>query len=177
MLEDARPKQRMVTIGEKSACLLALNPFLTEVLPTAPVTCHRHPRVEMAFVGDAVAKDVLEGIDQGVTEGGVLTTRASRVTNPGGDELPGGAMFGKAGKFAKLVELAASDDVERVGDGESVADVLVSDVELFDMEHVDSKDATGSLVVEAGDAFAVLFCERPRLASIEGCVDRDGQED
>jgi ribonucleotide monophosphatase NagD (HAD superfamily) len=77
MLEEARPKQRMVIIGEKSACLLALNPFMTEVLPSAPVACQRHPRVEMAFVGDAVAKDVLEGIDQGVTEGVVLATGTS----------------------------------------------------------------------------------------------------
>ena len=77
MLEEARPKQRMVTIGEESACLLALNPFLAEVLPRILVFCQRHPRVEMAFVGDAVAKDVVEGIDQGVTESGVLTTRAS----------------------------------------------------------------------------------------------------
>jgi hypothetical protein len=55
MLEDARPKQRMVTIGVKSACLLALDPFLTEIFPRALVACQGHPRVEMSVVGDTVA--------------------------------------------------------------------------------------------------------------------------
>jgi hypothetical protein len=55
------------------------------------------------------------------------------VANPGSDELSGDAVLWKASKFAKLIELAASDDVKRVWDGEAVADVFVPDVELFHM--------------------------------------------
>jgi hypothetical protein len=90
------------------------------------------------------------------------------VANPGSDELSGDAVLWKASKFAKLIELAASDDVKRVWDGEAVADVFVPDVELFHMEHVDAKDTAGGFVVEAGDAAAVVFGECPRLAAVEG---------
>jgi hypothetical protein len=81
---------------------------------------------------------------------GLRPSDSSRVTNPCSDKLLSrDAVLWKASEFAELVELAASDDVKRVGDGEAVADMFVSDEEFLHMEHVDAEDSKGGLVVEA----------------------------
>jgi hypothetical protein len=73
--------------------------------------------------------------------------------------LTGDAVFWKASELAELIELAASDDVKWVWYREAVADVLVADVVFLHMEHVDTNDAAGGLVVEAGDASAEVSSE------------------
>jgi hypothetical protein len=68
----------------------------------------------------------------------VLSTRASRVANPGGEKLGREASWIHAGKFAKQIELAFLYDVNWIGDGEVITDVFVLDLIFRNMVHVGS---------------------------------------
>jgi hypothetical protein len=70
----------------------------------------------------------------------MLSTRASRVANPGGKKLAREKSWIHAGKFAKQIELAFSYDVDWVGNREVIMDVFVLDLIFHNMVHVDSDD-------------------------------------
>jgi hypothetical protein len=83
----------------------------------------------------------------------VLSTRASRVANPGSEKLAREASWIHVGKFAKQIELAFLYDVDWIGDGEVIMDVFVLDLIICNMVHVDSNDSVNCGVVEARKIF------------------------
>ena len=60
-------------------------------------------------------------------------------------------MVWKSSILAKLVELAALDNVDGVRNRKLVPNMFISDSEFMHMEHVDAKDALNSAVKEGGD--------------------------
>ena len=87
-------------------------------------------------------------------------------------------MIGQSSKFvAKLVELTALDNVKRVRYGESVPNMFISNMELLHMKHVDAKNMTNYAMEEGRNFLANVCSEGPGFATIECCVDWDGQED
>jgi phosphoribosylaminoimidazole (AIR) synthetase len=54
--------------------------------------------------------------------------------------------------------------------------VFISDPELFNMMHVDTKDVLDGGVVEQGDVLLELNSEGPGFSTIECCVDWEGKE-
>jgi hypothetical protein len=78
----------------------------------------------------------------------MLSTRASRVANPGSKKLVREASWFHAGKFAKQIELAFLYDVDWIRDREVITDVFVLDLIFCNMVHVDSNDLANGGVVE-----------------------------
>jgi hypothetical protein len=70
----------------------------------------------------------------------VLSTRALRVANPGGEKLVREASWIHVGKFAKQIELAFSYDVDWIRDREVITDVLILDLIFCNMVHDDSDE-------------------------------------
>jgi hypothetical protein len=107
----------------------------------------------------------------------VLSTRASRVANPGSEKLAREASWIHAGKFAKQIELAFSYDVDWIGDREVITDVFILDLIFRNMVHVDSDDSANGGVVEGRYSSAEFHIECPRFSAVECCVHGDGKED
>jgi hypothetical protein len=82
----------------------------------------------------------------------VLSTRALRVANPGGEKLAREASWIHVGKFAKQIELAFLYNVNWIGDGEVIMDVFVLDLIFCNMVHVDSND-----LANGGDGRRKIF--------------------
>jgi hypothetical protein len=79
----------------------------------------------------------------------MLSTRASRVANPGGTKLAREASWIHSGKFPKQIELAFLYNINNwVGNREVITDVFVLDLIFRDMVHVDSDDSANGGVVE-----------------------------
>ena len=53
------------------------------------------------------------------------------------------------------------NDVQGVGDGKVVPDMLISNMVLFDMVHVNAKDPMDSFVVKGCNITAEGSCEHP----------------
>jgi hypothetical protein len=106
-----------------------------------------------------------------------MSTRASRVANPGSEKLAREASWIHVGKFAKQIELAFLYDVNWIGDGEVITDVLVLDLIFCNMVHVDSNGLANGGVVEGRYSLAEFHIECPRFSAIECCVHGDGKED
>jgi hypothetical protein len=75
----------------------------------------------------------------------------------------------QAGKFAKQIELAFLDEVERIRYGEMISDVLISNFVFFNMMHVDAKDAANRRVIELGS-------EGPRFSIVKCCIGGDSKK-
>ena len=71
-----------------------------------------------------------------------------------------------ANNFCKVL-----DFFQDVIDTEEVTELLVSDVEVLDMVHVNVEDFSDRAVVESGELPFVPFSESPGFATVEGCVE------
>jgi hypothetical protein len=108
----------------------------------------------------------------------MLSTRASRVANPGGKKLARETTsWIHAGKFAKQIELAFSYDVDWVRNREVLMDVFVLDLIFCNMVNVDSDDSANGGVVEGRYSSAEFHIECPRFRTIECRIHGDGKED
>ena len=58
------------------------------------------------------------------------------------------AMVREAGKFAKLIELAALNNVNGIRNREPIPYVFILDMIFLDMEHVDAKDMSDGAMEE-----------------------------
>jgi hypothetical protein len=96
--------------------------------------------------------------------------------HPCGEELMRKAGGTQAGKFAKQIELAFSDEVERIQYREMILDVLISNFVFFNMMHVDAKDVANRHVIERGDTSAELGSEGPRFSAVKCCIGRDSKK-
>jgi hypothetical protein len=106
----------------------------------------------------------------------VLSTRASRVANPGSEKLAREASWIHVDKFAKQIELAFLYDVNWIGDREVITDVFVLDLIFHNMVHVDSDDLANG-VVEGRYSSVEFHIECPRFSAVECCIHGDGKED
>jgi hypothetical protein len=93
----------------------------------------------------------------------MLSTRESRVANPGGKKLAREASWIHGCKFAKQIELAFSYDVDWIGDREVIMDVFILDLIFCNMVHVDSDDSANGGVVGGRYSLAEFHIECPRL--------------
>jgi hypothetical protein len=107
----------------------------------------------------------------------MLSTRASRVANPGGRKLAREASWIHSGKFPKQIELAFSYDINWVGNREVIMDVFILDLIFCNMVHVDSDDSANGGVVEGRYSSAEFHIECPRFGAIECCIHGNGKED
>jgi hypothetical protein len=119
---------------------------------------------------------MLKRVNIGVAKHVVLSPRSTGFAYPCGEELTRKAGRTQAGKFAKQIELAFSDEVERIWYGEMIFDVLISNFVFFNMMHVDAKDAANRRVIELGDTSAELGSEGPRFSTIKCCIGRDSKK-
>jgi hypothetical protein len=104
----------------------------------------------------------------------MLSTRVSRVANPGGKKLAREASWIHVGKFPKQIELAFLYDINWVGNREVIMDVFVLDLIFRDMVHVDSDDSANGGVVEGRYSLAEFHIECPRFSAIECCIQPRG---
>jgi hypothetical protein len=96
---------------------------------------------------------MLKRVNIGVAKHVVLSPRLMGFAHPCGEELTRKVGGTQAGKFAKQIELAFLDEVERIGYREMITDVLISNSVFFNMMHVDAKDATNRRVRYIGGAW------------------------
>jgi hypothetical protein len=76
---------------------------------------------------------MLKRVNVGVAKHVVLSPRLTGLAHPCGEELTRKAGGTLAGKFAKQIELAFSDEVERIRYREMITDVLISNSVFFNM--------------------------------------------
>jgi hypothetical protein len=107
----------------------------------------------------------------------VLSTRASRVANPGSKKLAREASWIHVGKFAKQIELAFLYDVDWIGDREVITDVFILDLIFRNMVHVDSNDSANGGEVEGRYSSVEFHIECPRFSAIECYIHGDCKED
>jgi hypothetical protein len=119
---------------------------------------------------------MLKRVNIGVAKHVVLSPRSTGFAQPCSEELTRKAGGTQAGKFAKQIELAFSDEVKRIWYREMIMDVLISNSVFFNMMHVDAKDATNRRVIERGDTSAELGSEGPRFSAVKRCIGRDSKK-
>jgi hypothetical protein len=119
---------------------------------------------------------MLKHVNIGVAKCVVLSPRSTGFAHPCGEELTRKAGGTQAGKFAKQIELAFLDEVERIWYREMITDVLISNSVFFNMMHVDAKDATNRRVIESGDTSAELGSGGPRFSAIKCFIGRDSKK-
>jgi hypothetical protein len=119
---------------------------------------------------------MLKRVNIGVAKCVVLSPRSTGFAYPCGEELTRKAGGTQAGKFAKQIELAFSDEVERIRYGEMISDVLISNFVFFNMMHVDAKDAANRCVIECRDTSAELGSEGPRFSAVKCCIGGDSKK-
>jgi hypothetical protein len=120
---------------------------------------------------------MLKRVNIGVAKRVVLSPRLTGLAHPCGEELMRKVGGTQAGKFAEQIELAFSDEVERIRYREMITDVLISNSVFFNMMHVDAKDATNRCVIERGDTSAdELGSEGPRFSAVKRCIGRDSKK-
>jgi hypothetical protein len=120
---------------------------------------------------------MLKRVNIGVAKRVVLSPRSTGFAHPCGEELTRKAGGTQAGKFAKQIELAFSDEVERIRYREMISDVLISNFVFFNMMHVDAKDAANTRrVIERGDTSVELGSEGPRFSAVKRCIGRDSKK-
>jgi hypothetical protein len=119
---------------------------------------------------------MLKRVNIGVAKRVVLSPRSTGFAYPCGEELTRKAGGTQAGKFAKQIELAFLDEVKRIRYREMISDVLISNFVLFNMMHVDAKDAANRRVIERGDTSAEPGSEGPRFSAVKCCMGRDSKK-